>query len=370
MSDLNINFHEYFNLENVGEHISQLDTPVPLIDVDIALRNLTRWQKKCDERGIANRPHIKTHKLVGFAKIQIALGAKGITVQKLGEAEVMSASGIRDILLTFNVVGEGKIARLAAVMKKASMRVVADNESVLTSLQKAALLAGQDLGVFVECDTGAARNGVQTPMDALRLAQLIAKSPGLKFLGLMTYPKPGGRVTSAQFIRDAKMLIHAAGLEVHEVSSGGTPDMWSDEGLEDVTEYRAGTFIYGDRSMVQRGMWSYDDCALTVLTTVVSTPTKQRAIIDAGSKALTSDLLGMQGYGVAPKAEHAPVYDLSEEHGFLNTENLSAPPRTGDTLRIVPNHVCPVSNLFDRVVLVRGDEVLGAVRVDARGKVQ
>jgi D-serine deaminase-like pyridoxal phosphate-dependent protein len=363
-------FHDYFQLEPIGKKLENLDTPVPVIDVDIVLRNLTRWQKKCDERGVANRPHIKTHKLVGFAKLQIALGAKGITVQKLGEAEVMANAGIKDIFLTFNIVGETKTVRLAALMKKASMRVVADNDVVVAALQKAAALAGEILSVFVECDTGAARNGVQTPAEASRLATSIAQSPGLKFAGLMTYPKPGGRLPAAHFIREAKKLITAAGLEVAEVSSGGTPDMWRDEGLDDVTEYRAGTYIYGDRSMVERGICTFEDCALAVLSTIVSAPTKQRALIDAGSKALTSDLLGLQGYGIVQELEHARVYDLSEEHGFLDTQNLTAAPHVGQMVRIVPNHVCPVTNLFASVVLVRGSDVLGAVRVDARGTVQ
>jgi D-serine deaminase-like pyridoxal phosphate-dependent protein len=250
------------------------------------------------------------------------------------------------------------------------MRLVADNEIVIAALQRSAFLAEKELSVLVECDTGAARNGVQTPEEASRLAQLIAETAGLKFTGLMTYPKPGGRLISAQFIRETKALIASAGLEVLEVSSGGTPDMWSDEGLEDVTEYRAGTYIYSDRSMVGRGICSVDDCALTVLSTIVSSPTKQRALLDAGSKALTSDLLGLQGYGIVPKLQNALVYDLSEEHGFLNIENSDVAPRIGEKIRIVPNHVCPVSNLFDKVILVRGETVLGAARVDARGKVQ
>jgi D-serine deaminase-like pyridoxal phosphate-dependent protein len=360
----------FFALKNVGARLEDLETPVPIIDVDVVLRNLKKWQATCDERGIANRPHIKTHKLVGLAKLQLALGARGVTVQKLGEAEVMAAAGITDILLTFNVVGERKIARLAALQGQASMTVVADNDSVVAGLQQAASRSGKSLSVLVECDTGSARNGVQTPADAVRLAKRIDGTPGLRFAGLMTYPKPGGRVGSAQVLAEAKALILAAGLAVPTVSTGGTPDMWSDEGLAGITEYRAGTYIYGDRSMVARGMCGYDDCALSVLATVVSTPTPKRAMIDAGSKALTSDLLGLEGYGVARETGFSRVYDLSEEHGFLDISGVTPPPKVGDQVRIVPNHVCPVSNLFDKVVLVSGAKVLGAVPVEARGKVQ
>jgi D-serine deaminase-like pyridoxal phosphate-dependent protein len=369
-SDINLELRDYFDLKPIGERLEDLDTPVPVIDVDVVVRNLIRWQKKCEDRGISNRPHIKTHKLVGFAQMQLALGAKGITVQKLGEAEVMAARGIDNIFLTFNILGDIKIARLAALMKKATIRVVADNEVVVRALQKAASQSGKKLSVLVECDTGAARNGVQTPAQVLHLVKMIAQAPDLQFAGLMTYPKPGGRLMSARFIDEAKALLKSERLEVAEVSSGGTPDMWSDEGLEDVSEYRAGTYIYGDRSMVVRGICGWEDCALTMLSTVVSTPTKDRALIDAGSKSLTSDLLGLQGYGVVPALGQARVYDLSEEHGFLDTKELTDGLRVGDRVRIVPNHVCPVSNLFDKVVLVRGARVLGEVNVDARGTVQ
>jgi D-serine deaminase-like pyridoxal phosphate-dependent protein len=154
------------------------------------------------------------------------------------------------------------------------------------------------------------------------------------------------------------------------VTTGGTPDMWLDEGLGAVTEYRVGTYVYFDRSQAERGACEWTDCALTVLATVVSRPTPERAMIDAGSKALTSDLLGLSGHGVLREDVRARVYDLSEEHGFLDVTAMERQPVVGDRVRIVPNHVCPVVNLFDKVVMVRGDKVLGAVRVDARGMVQ
>ena len=146
--------------------------------------------------------------------------------------------------------------------------------------------------------------------------------------------------------------------------------MWSDEGLDIISEYRAGTYVYFDRSLAVRGTCSFEDCALHVLTTVVSHPTQERAIVDAGSKALTSDLLGLSGYGIVRELGDARIYDLNEEHGFLDLSAATRTPRVGELLKIVPNHVCPVSNLFDQVVFVDGDEVLGAVRVDARGQVQ
>ncbi|MCA3573234.1 MAG: alanine racemase [Aestuariivirga sp.] len=360
----------HFQFEDAGSRLEDLETPVPVIDIDVVARNLRRWQERCDALGLANRPHIKTHKLVPLAKAQLELGARGITVQKLGEAEVMADAGISDMLLTFNVVGRHKLERLADLMRRSAIKVVADNEAVLEGLSHAAAAAGRPLEVLVECDTGAGRNGVQRPEDALRLAQAIDRTPNLAFGGLMTLPKNGARAQMAAFLDAAATGLAASGLPVPAVSTGGSPDMWKEEGLAHVSEYRAGTYVYADRMQVAAGSAAPEDCALSVLATVVSVPTAERAMLDAGSKALTSDLLGLEGYGEVRALSGARVYSMSEEHGFLDISRVNDKPKVGDLLRITPNHVCPVTNLFDKVVFVRGDEVLGAVRVDARGTVQ
>lgn len=360
----------YFELRRVGTSIDDLETPVPIIDLDVVERNVTRWQARCDQLGIANRPHIKTHKLVGLARFQMDTGAKGITVQKLGEAEVMAGAGISDMLLTFNVIGRQKAKRLTDLARRTVISVVADNHDMVDGLAQAGRDAGRDIGVLVECDTGAGRNGVQTPQDALRLAQSIDQARGLRFGGLMTYAGAGQRLRADAFLAEARELCVKSGLPVETISTGGSPDMWKDEGLQNITEYRAGTYIYFDRSLAVRGTCSFDDCALHVLTTVVSRPTPERAIVDAGTKSLTSDLLGLEGYGVVHDLGDAKIYNANEEHGFLDISHLAAKPSVGDRLRVTPNHVCPVVNLFDEVVLVRGDRVIGAVKVDARGKVQ
>lgn len=360
----------HFQFEDVGTRLEDLETPVPVIDIGIVERNLIRWQRRCDALGLANRPHVKTHKLVPLAKAQIALGAAGITVQKLGEAEVMAEAGITDMLLTYNVVGRHKLERLADLMRRTAIKVVADNEAVLEGLGHAASAAGRPLQVLVECDTGAGRNGVQSPAAAIALAEAIDRVPGLAFGGLMTLPKNGARGQMAAFLEASQAGLAATGLAAGTVSTGGSPDMWKDEGLAEVTEYRAGTYIYSDRMQVAAGAVTPDDCALSVLATVVSVPTQDRAMLDAGSKSLTSDLMGLEGYGEVRTLSGAPVYAMSEEHGFLDISKVNDKPKVGDLLRITPNHVCPVVNLFDKVVFVHGDEVLGAVRVDARGTVQ
>jgi D-serine deaminase-like pyridoxal phosphate-dependent protein len=361
---------DYFQFEPAGKRIEDLETPVPIIDVDVVERNLKRWQARCDKAGFANRPHIKTHKLAPLAKYQLELGARGITVQKLGEAEVMANAGISNMLLTFNILGRHKLERLAALTKRTDISVVADNADILEGLGGAGQAAGREISVLVECDTGGKRNGAQTPQEAIELAKAIDATEGICYGGLMTYTRPGTRPQADAFFVETCDLAAKSGLATKVVSSGGSPEMWKDDGLEHITEYRAGTYIYFDRSLAERGTCTYDDCALTVLSTIVSRPTRERALIDAGSKALTSDLLNLQGYGVVQEMDRARVYDVNEEHGYLDISDLAVKPKVGDLVRVTPNHVCPVSNLFDKVVFVKDNEVLGAVKVDARGTVQ
>ena len=359
----------FFELEPAPCSMNDLETPTPVVDLDVVERNAARWQTRCDVLGLANRPHIKTHKLVPLAKYQMALGACGITVQTIGEAEVMARAGLSDILLTFNIVGRSKLARLSQLRRRVEIKVVADNAAVVEGLGDAGTHSGSPIGVLVECDTGYARNGVQSPSEAAALARLIDGTPGVRYAGLMTFPATGMRREAAEFLGEAKRLAEEAGLETECVSTGGTPDMWSDDGLAIATEYRAGTYIYNDRSLLGGTNVDEADCALDVLATVVSRPTGDRAVLDAGSKALTSDLLGLEGFG-CQRGTGAIVYAVSEEHGLLDVRGLESPPEVGDMVRIIPNHVCPVSNLFDRIAVARSGEILGMARVDARGRSQ
>lgn len=351
-------------------HYSELDTPAVLIDIDRAEANLRRAQDAADKAGIALRPHIKTHKLPRFAKRQMELGAVGITVQKLGEAEVMADAGLTDLLLTFNIIGAAKLTRLKALHDRVTIRVVADSAECVAGLAATFTNADSPLGVFVECDTGMGRCGVQSPAAAVDLARQIIGGPGLTFAGLMTYPAAGKYQAAAQWLSDAKAAFVAANLDLPAITTGGTPDIWHmDEAARVATEYRPGTYIYMDRSQVAAGAASLDDCALTVLATVVSRPTENRAIVDAGSKALTSDLLGLVGHGHVLEYPAAKVVGLSEEHGTLDVSACATKPKIGDVIRIVPNHCCPVTNLFDKVNLIRDGHLVETLSVAARGRV-
>ncbi|WP_027133981.1 D-TA family PLP-dependent enzyme [Geminicoccus roseus] len=349
--------------------IADLDTPIAVIDLDRVEANLKRWQDFCDEHGFANRPHIKTHKLAEFARLQVQLGAKGISCQKLGEAEVMADAGIDDILIPFNLVGAPKLARAVALARRIRLILVADHEEVSDPIGRAFAEAGLEVEMLVECDTGAKRNGTQSVEDTVRLARHIAATPGLRFAGLLTYPPPGGQPNVVAFFGETVARLKEHGIEAPILSSGGSPDMWTANEQGPVTEHRPGTYIYGDRMQMRAGCIGLDDCALTVLATVVSRPTADRAILDTGSKALTADLHGLNGYGRIMEYPDAVIANLSEEHGHVDLSGVAGPrPRIGDKVRILPNHACPVSNLYDQVALCRNGQVERIVDVDARGR--
>ena len=346
--------------------IADLDTPTVLIDIDRVEANLRRAQAHADAQGYALRPHTKTHKLPQFARRAIELGAVGITVQKLGEAEVMADAGITDIFLPYNLVGPQKLKRLKALNDRITFAVTADSPDTVAGYA-ATLSAERPLTVLVECDTGAGRCGVQTPAQALALARQIALAPGLRFGGLMTYPPLHGLDKSNAWLNEAVALFATAGVAIPKISGGNSPDMWAPAAAP-VTERRPGTYIYYDRFQVREQAASLDDCALTVLATVVSRPTATRVVLDAGSKSLTSDTLGLDGFGLVMGTE-LTVKGLSEEHGVIEMPAPSDWPRIGERLRIIPNHACVVSNLFDTVTLVSGEQVAGTGPVASRGRV-
>ncbi|MCA6096945.1 MULTISPECIES: D-TA family PLP-dependent enzyme [Bradyrhizobium] len=345
-------------------------TPCAVIDMDRVERNIARIQKACDEAGVANRPHIKTHKNPMLAQLQIKAGAKGITCQKLGEAEIMADAGIDNILISYNLLGDEKMARLGALQGKANVTVAADNSVVVGDLPKAAAASGRPLSVVVECDTGRKRAGVETPAEAIALAREIAASKGLSFAGFMLYPTETGWADAQKFYDEALAGVRAHGLDATIVSTGGTPNLKNLGKLKGGTEHRFGTYIYNDRMQVAAGVATWDDCALHIYSTVVSRAGPERGILDAGSKTLTSDTGGLEGHGLILEHPEARIARFAEEHGFLDLSRSNTRPNVGDVVRIVPNHVCVVVNMMDEVVMVRGDEIIGALPVTARGKLR
>jgi D-serine deaminase-like pyridoxal phosphate-dependent protein len=329
-----------------------VSTPAAVVDLDLLESNLSRWQGHCDSIGLSNRPHVKTHKCVEIARRQVELGAGGVTCQTLHEADVMVDAGIEDVLVPYNLLGGRKLEQLALLLGRAAVTVTADDPALLDGLAGAASDAGRELGVLADCDTGFGRTGAASPDDAAELASAIASTQGLRFAGLLTFPTPPGAVA---FLEAASALIRRRGVPVDTVSAGGTPTMWRSGELRPlVTEYRAGTYAFNDRNTVASGAATLDQVALTIAATVVSRR-DGRAIIDAGSKALSSESAD-DGFGLVLEAPGSRLVRLDEEHGYVELgggDHLEL----GQQVRVVPNHVCLAVNLADELVAVRGGDV-------------
>jgi D-serine deaminase-like pyridoxal phosphate-dependent protein len=347
--------------------VDELETPVPVVDMDRMEANIFRLQAYLDEHKIANRPHIKTHKIPEIARLQMDAGAVGITCQKVSEAEVMADAGFGDIFIPYNILGASKLKRLMDLAARATISVTADSSVVVSGLSQAAQGAGLTLTVLVECDTGAHRCGVQSPTDAADLARVIASLPNLHFGGLMTYPT---NEHLDAFVRATRDLLKDDGLPIERVSGGGTPCMWEAHTHPELTEHRAGIYVYGDRLTLRAGAVQFEDCAIKVHATVVSRPTSERGVLDAGSKSLSSDLHGLDGYGYICEYPDAKIYQLSEEHGHVDFSACLEKPEIGERVTIIPNHCCTVTSLFDEVVGARADQVEVAWQVTARGTVK
>jgi D-serine deaminase-like pyridoxal phosphate-dependent protein len=346
--------------------LEELETPFATVDLDVVERNIDAMQRYCDAHGLALRPHVKTHKLPEVAALQLRAGAVGLTCQKLGEAEVMARHGCADILITFPLIGGRKGERFAELAATTRMAVGADSAAVARFLSAALAAQGVTAGFLVDCDTGFGRTGVQHPRDAAELAELVDDLPGLEFAGLMTHPT---RPESGSWLREARRLIEQRGLEVRCVCGGGTPSALTTHEVGEITELRVGTYVYGDRRSIADGA-ELGDCALRVVATVVSAPTRERVLVDAGSKALTNDPAPAPQsgtFGLIVEHPDATVYQLSEEHGHVAVAACARPPEVGEVVAIVPNHACGTVNLHDEVALHRSGREVTITPVAARG---
>jgi D-serine deaminase-like pyridoxal phosphate-dependent protein len=347
--------------------LEAIETPAAVVDADRLEGNLTRWQEYCDRHELANRPHVKTHKCAEIARRQLELGAVGITCQKLSEAETMADAGCDDILVSFNIVGPAKLERLRRLLERVAVTVSVDDAALLAGLAGAAGAASRELGVLVDCDTGLGRTGVSDPEAAAELAAAVQTHDGLRFDGFLTFPVLEG---ARSFLAAAVAGARQRGLDPAVVSAGGTPSMWQSAELRPtVTEYRVGTYAFHDRSSVAAGAASLDDLALLVHATVVSRPARDRAVLDAGSKALSSDPGPDARFGLVLEAPDSAIARLSEEHAWVELADGDEL-QLGQLVRVVPNHACVVVNLFDELQVTRNGNLETTWRVAARGRSQ
>lgn len=341
-----------------------VETPIGYVDLDRAKANATRVAAYAAEHGLGWRPHIKTHKSLQIAAMQLEAGAAGLTVATLREAEVM-AEVTSDVLLAYPPVGDVKLRRLGDLPANLDLKVALDSTSVLEGVAGAAVGAGREIGVLVEQDVGLGRVGVQSAADVVRLAKRADELDGVSFGGLMFYP---GHIRMSEqdqgsHLQDVSRLVGEtldalgeAGLPPAIVSGGSTPTLWRSHHIAGLTEIRSGSCIFFDREGLSVGVASHDDIAYTVLATVVSTAVPGHAVIDSGSKALAKEGRGDDdGYGVLFDRPEVTVSSLSEEHGVLDLSDSIWAPEIGDRVRIIPNHVCVSVNLQDTLLSRQGD---------------
>lgn len=348
-------------------HISELDTPIMLVDLTILEDNIRRLQEELAALGMNGRPHIKTHKIPAFGRKQLAAGAIGICCQKVGEAEVFAMAGFTDILIAFNIVGRPKVERLARLQHLAHAIAAVDSRETIQGIAVAAADAGMRVPLVVEIDAGGHRAGVQTAAEAVVLARQIGDQPNLAFEGLMCYPTTE-HVTP--ILLEARGQLERAGLPPKIVSGGGTGAQQRAKAAG-LTEHRSGTYAYNDMSCVRRGTASLEQCAMQVLVTVVSTASPGWTTVDGGSKTFTNDALQADGHnGAVLEYPDVFLHHMNEEHGVLSTEQSGRRPKVGEKLRIISNHACGTTNLHDCVAAHRDGNVEAIFPITARGMIR
>jgi len=371
--------------------LSDLPTPQVLVDRGRAIRNIERVQQLASAAGMRLRPHAKTHKSPEVARWQIERGAIGVCCAKLGEAEVFAAAGIADIRLPYPV-NPANAPRLIALMDRSSISIIVDHLDVARGWSDAIERAGRALDVLIKVDVGFHRCGIDPVSEGVAFVRAVASMPGLRLRGLLSHAGHAYNATTEDALcaiaqQEAETLARLrdeaarSGIPLEEISVGATPPLRFSVRQRGITELRPGNYVYFDRTQVSLGAATLDDCALTVLATVVSKH-PGRIILDCGSKTLTSDqargITPAGGYGAvlagdggSPRRidEALTIERLSEEHATVRVDGATRL-EPGDRVRVVPNHACTVSNLVDAVRLVEGDLVIDTLPVAARGRIQ
>ena len=361
--------------------IQDLDTPAIVIDLDIMERNLERVAGYSRQHSLRLRPHTKTHKIPALGRKQIELGAVGLTVAKTGEAQVMLAADPPDLLVAYPVIGQAKLDRLMQVAERTKVTVAVDNLTSAGELSAAAVKHRQEIGILAEVDVGLGRVGVP-PGEVVGVCREIQNLPGLKLFGITFYPGHIKRMDEGGFtaLRELGQLLGNILNELARnnirpkiVSGGSTPAVWHSHEVKGMNEIRPGTYIFNDWNTVLTGACTLDDCAASILTTVVSTPRPGHMIIDGGSKTFSSDRPAIGDaatFGFLAEVPNAVFHRMNEEHGYIDITRADTRFRVGDRVRIIPNHICVAMNLHEQVYGIRKDEVENCWRVDGRGKLQ
>lgn len=336
----------------------ELDTPALYVDLDMLEHNIVAMQEQCTAWGVKLRPHTKTHKIPEIARMQLDAGACGITVAKVGEAEILPGD---DVLIAYPLMSE-KVARLSAVAKTRRVTVVVDSVEAARGLAP----AGADIGTLVEVDVGVGRCGVQSPDEAVAVARACRTFRGIFFFP--SWLDEQGFRAAERIVRDTLAALETAGLHAEIVSGGSTPGAPKTPLVPQTTEIRPGTYVFQDANSLCNGFARVQECALRVLTTVVSTSVKGQCIIDGGSKTFSSDATVNVGtFGLFPDRPSWTMKKMNEEHGYVSIET---PAKVGEKVWVIPSHACPTVNLHDEIWYGRDGKVDGSWKVAARGRVR
>lgn len=368
----------------VGKSIYDLDTPCLMVDLDIVDKNIKRMSDICRKAGVSLRPHIKTHKTVEIAKMQLSSGACGISVAKVSEAEVFAKHGIRSIFIAYPVAGAEKFRRLLALKRNGGdISVGVDNLVSAKSLSEIFAKGGERIDVMVEVNLGLDRSGVRIDGLPSFVAQIIGFS-GLRLKGIFGFRSifyNGGKLDfHSDGLREGAMMMRAyedlrkMGVEMETVSAGSSPTAKSVSEVKGITEVRPGTYVFNDVMEVKTGVVDLSQCAASVLCTIVSKPKDGVYTVDGGTKTFAGDVspdqepLFLNGYGAVHGNQKMVLKWMNEEHGIVEGKEEASKLEIGDKIRIIPNHICTVVNLFDEMVTFRKDTVEAKWKIAARGK--
>ncbi len=364
----------------------KIDTPALIIQADIAKQNIIDVQEMTNAKGITLRPHIKTHRMTYYAKMQVEHGAKGIACAKIGEAEVMAAAGIDDIFIANEVVGKQKYERILALHRKIKkMRVGIDNTIQVDQIEEVFADEAKPLEVLIEYEVGENRSGIITDEQLHDLVKYCQSKKHIVIKGVFSHE---GHTYKADDHKDCIAKAHEAyektlqatekmrawGVDVDTVSVGATPSVMKGAFVDGITEYRIGTYIFFDVGQSE-ALGDYSRCAATVLATVISKPNDERVVIDAGAKALVSQnrsggICSTKGFGRVKGVGDVRIDSLFDEHGIILDKEFSKQINVGDKIEVIPSHICPTVNLYDEAYLVENDEIVSTIPIDCRGKSQ
>ena len=362
-----------------------LPTPCLLIDRERTEDNIRMMQERADSLGLKLRPHIKTHRMPYFAKMQVEAGAAGIACAKIGEAEVMADAGINDIFIANEVVGIDKYERLRDLHRRIHVRIGIDNKIQLAQMEQVFASEEKPLEVLMEYEVGEVRSGIVEDVQLIELVDAIKKCNHVVLKGIFSHEGHTYKADNAEdCVRKANIayertvraanMIRDLGVDIDTVSIGATPSIMNGAYLEGITELRLGTYIFFDVGQ-SKAINDFSHCAATVLASVISKPHGERVVMDSGAKALVSQnrptgICATKGFGAIKGAEHINIENLFDEHAVLNSAEFRDMVEIGDKVEVIPSHICPTVNLYDKAYLVSEGKIIDEIPVECRGKSQ